>query len=317
MGFVKKIVFLDTVHPVLSEKLIENGFECLDASLLSKEMCLEEVKSAVGIVIRSRFKVDYDFLKEAFNIEFIARSGSGMENIDVNYCKENGIAVFNSPEGNRNAVGEHCLGLLLNLMNNISKGNREVKSGLWDREGNRGEELSGKTVAIIGYGHNGRAFAEKLKGFNVNVIAYDKYKTGFSDGHVKEVSLEEIFELAHVVSFHIPQNKETKDFANQSFFKKFNHPIYILNISRGKILNTEDLVSAIDLNLVKGAALDVLEYEPSSFEPFLDVIPENLYNKIKKTNQIILTPHVAGWTKESYYKLSNVLAKKVLNHYQK
>ena len=314
---MKKVVFLDTVHPVLSEKLTENGFKCLDGSLLSKEMCLKEIKSAFGIVIRSRFKIDRVFLKEASNIEFIARSGSGMENIDLNYCKENNIAVFNSPEGNKNAVGEHCLGLLLNLMNHISKGNKEIKNGIWDREGNRGEELEGKTVGIIGYGHNGMSFAEKLNGFNVNIIAYDKYKTGFSDGNVKEVSLKEIFKLAHVVSFHIPQNKETKGFANKSFFKKFNHPIYLLNISRGKIINTEDLVSAIDLNLIKGAALDVLEYEPSSFEPFLEVIPENLYNKIKTTHQIILTPHVAGWTKESYYKLSNVLANKVLNHYQK
>ena len=314
---MRKVVFLDTVHPVLSEKLRENGFECIDGRLLSKEACLSEIKSAVGIVIRSRFRIDSAFLKEANKVEFIARSGSGIENINLNYCQQNNIAVFNSPEGNKNAVGEHCLGLLLNLMNNISKGNSEVKNGVWDREGNRGEELEGKTVGIIGYGHNGMSFAEKLKGFNVNIIAYDKYKTGFSDGTVKEVSLKEIFKLAHVVSFHIPQNKETKDLANQSFFKKFSHPIYVLNISRGKIINTEDLMSAIDLNLIKGAALDVLEYEPSSFEPFLEVIPENLYNKIKTTHQIILTPHVAGWTKESYYKLSSVLADKVLNHYKK
>ena len=174
-----------------------------------------------------------------------------------------------------------------------------------------------KTVAIIGYGHNGRSFAEKLKGFNVNIIAYDKYKKGFSDANVKEVSLEEIFEFAHVVSFHIPQNKETKYLGNESFFKKFNNSIYLLNISRGKIVNTKDLINAIDLNIIKGAALDVLEYEPSSFDPFLEVIPEKLYNKLKNNYKIILTPHVAGWTKESYFKLSNVLANKVLNHYQK
>jgi len=314
---VKKVVFLDTVHSILSEKLTKVGFKCVDASLLSKESCLKEITDSIGIVIRSRFKIDEDFLKEASDIEFIARSGSGMENIDLNYCNANNIAVFTSPEGNRNAVGEHCLGFLLNLMNNISKGNREVKSGIWDREGNRGEELSGKTVAIIGYGHNGRAFAEKLKGFNVNIIAYDKYKKGFSDANVKEVSLEEIFEFAHVVSFHIPQNKETKYLGNESFFKKFNNSIYLLNISRGKIVNTKDLINAIDLNIIKGAALDVLEYEPSSFDPFLEVIPEKLYNKLKNNYKIILTPHVAGWTKESYFKLSNVLANKVLNHYQK
>jgi len=314
---VKKVVFLDTVHPILSQKLTEYGFKCVDASFFSKESCLNEIIDSNGIVIRSRFKIDEEFLKNASSIEFIARSGSGMENIDLNYCKANNIAVFTSPEGNRNAVGEHCVGLLLNLMNNISKGNNEVKNGIWNREGNRGEELSGKTVAIIGYGHNGKAFAEKLKGFNVDVIAYDKYKKGFSDGHVKEVSLEEIFKLAHIVSFHIPQNKETKYFGKKSFFEKFNNSIYLLNISRGKIVNTEDVISAINLNFIKGAALDVLEYEPSSFDPFLEVIPEKIYSKLKNNAKIILTPHVAGWTKESYFKLSHVLAKKVLNHYQK
>ena len=312
---MKNVVFLDTVHPILRDRLTDFGFKCIDATSLEKKECVKLLHNAFGIVLRSRFRVDKEFLKDAKALKFIARSGSGLENLDLSYCKKRSIAVFNSPEGNRNAVGEHALGLLLNLLNNISKSDKEIRSKKWDREGNRGEELDGKTIGIIGYGNNGRAFAKKLRGFEVNILAYDKYKSDFSDDLVNETTLLDVYEKSDIISFHVPLNKETNHWVSDTFFSQLKKPIYLLNIARGEIVDTKSLLDAIEKGQIKGAGLDVLEFEPSSFSPFLESLPVHINKRLFDSKKIILTPHVAGWTKESYYKLSNVLASKIKSHF--
>lgn len=307
-----KIIFLDSVHPILAERLSAEGYECVQATSTPKEDCLDLIKDAHGIVIRSRFAMNEEFLQFATNLKFIARSGAGMENIDVRYCKKKGIALHNAPEGNRNAVGEHALGMLLSLMNKLHTADREVRSGKWDREGNRGIELDGKTVGIIGYGNNGSAFAKKLRGFDVKLMAYDKYKKDFGDHFVMECTLNALLKNADIISFHIPQNPETLFMANDVFFLKIQKPIFLLNLSRGKIVQSSALVKGLKSGKILGAGLDVLEYEKTSFESFFeDEMPEDL-NYLLESDKVILTPHVGGWTAESYFKLSDVLADKIL-----
>jgi len=302
---------LDSVHEILWERLEKKGFQCLRAIDLDEQSVKELIKDAFGIVIRSRFQLNEDFLKKCNQLQFIARSGSGLENIDSNYCDRNGIAVFNSPEGNRNAVAEHALGMLLSLFNKINKADCEVRQGIWDREGNRGIELDGKTVGIIGFGNNGSSFAKKLVGFDCKILVYDKYKSGFSQGRVVESTLEEIFGQADVVSFHIPQNHETVYFMNDFFISQMKKPFYLLNLSRGKIVKTSSLVNGLKSGKVLGACLDVLEYESSSFSTsFKDPLPEDL-QYLFQSDKLLFSPHVAGWTDESYYKLSSVLANKI------
>jgi len=307
-----KVVFLDTVHPILNEELTANGYNCIDASAKSMEQCVDLLKDAIGIVIRSRFSLDKNILDHCKNLKFIARSGAGMENIDIDYCNSRNITLYNAPEGNRNAVAEHALGMLLSLFNNLNKGDSEIRNGTWDREGNRGIELDGKTIGIIGYGNNGSAFIKKLSGFDVEILVYDKYKSGFSNNQIKEVPLSEIQEKATVLSFHIPQNEETIYFGNSSFFDGFLNNFYLINLSRGKIIKTADLVAAIKSTKILGACLDVLEYEKSSFESFFEqeITPDFEY--LLQSEKVILSPHVGGWTKESYYKLSKVLSDKIL-----
>lgn len=314
---MKKIYFIDVVHGVLQERLEKSGlFECIDCTKLNAEDCRRTISDAYGLVIRSRFTLDEEFLKHANNLRFIARSGAGMENIDVAYCESRGITLYNAPEGNRNAVGEHALGMLLSLMNKLHTANRDVKAGIWDREGNRGEELDGKTVGIIGYGNNGRAFAKKLRGFDVKVLAYDKYKQDFGDDFVIEATFEALIRKSDVISFHIPQNEETIYFANQEFFDALGKPIYLLNLSRGKIVQTEALIDALESGKVKAAALDVNEFEKKSFEHFFDseIHPQLKY--LLNSDKVMLAPHIGGWTHESYFKLSDVLADKILAELQ-
>jgi D-3-phosphoglycerate dehydrogenase / 2-oxoglutarate reductase len=308
----KNVFFIDSVHHVLWESLEKNGFNCIDVTKKSKEEIIPTLPDAFGLVTRSRFPMDESFLKSATNLLFIARSGSGLENIDQAYCKLRGIQLFNSPEGNRNAVAEHALGMLLSLFNKLHTANNEVKQGIWRREANRGEELDGKTIGIIGYGNNGAAFAKKLRGFDVKVMAYDKYKQGFGDHFVQECTLEAMQGEADVLSFHIPQNKETRFMGNEVFFGKFEKPFWLLNLSRGKIIATNALVKCLQSGQIKGAGLDVLEYETKSFESFFEQeLPDDFSFLIQAPN-VILSPHVGGWTKESYYKLSKVLADKII-----
>lgn len=310
-----KVVFLDTVHPILNERLTSNGFECIDATEKLFQAVLPILKDASGIVIRSKYRMDATILDAAPQLKFIARSGAGMENIDEEYCLNRKIQLINAPEGNRNAVGEHTLGMLLSLLNKLHTADQEVRQGIWDREGNRGIELDGKTVGIIGYGNNGSAFAKKLRGFEVEILAYDKYKANFGNEFVQEVSLDEIYEKADVVSFHIPQNEETIYFANDDFFATFQKSIFLLNLSRGKIVATSSLVKALKSGKVLGAGLDVLEYEKSSFENFFEQELSEEFHYLLNAKNVILSPHVGGWTNESYFKLSDVLADKIIESY--
>ncbi len=311
-----KIIYLDTVHPILEERLVAANHQCIQLIDSDFESTKNLISDAEGIVIRSRFPMDAKLLDFAPNLKFIARSGAGMENIDLEYCSMRNIQLFNAPEGNRNAVGEHALGMLLALLNNLVTADAEVRSGKWDREGNRGIELDGKTVGIIGYGNNGEAFAKKLRGFEVQILAYDKYRQDFGNEFVKESSLEELYAKADVISFHIPQNAETLFWANDAFFESIQKPFFLLNLSRGKIVETKALLNAIENGKVLGAGLDVLEFEKASFENFLDGnMPESFQNLLA-SKKVILSPHVGGWTNESYFKLSDVLADKILQHFQ-
>lgn len=310
---MKKVFFLDTVHPILSERLTQSGeYECIEAHDWTREQCESQLIDAHGLVIRSRFTMDESFLQFTPSLQFIARSGAGMENIDEAYCSKRGIQLYNAPEGNRNAVGEHALGMLLSMMNKIHTANRDVKNGIWDREGNRGTELDGKTVGIIGFGNNGKAFAKKLRGFDITLLAYDKYKTGFGDDFVIEATLEALLRKSDVISFHIPQNEETIYFANQEFFDALGKPIYLLNLSRGKIVETKSLIESISKGTTISAGLDVNEFEKKSFEQFFDQSDNEQLKFLLESDRILLTPHVGGWTTESYYKLSSVLADKIL-----
>lgn len=306
------VLFIDSVHPILEEKLTQAGFLCQRHFKSTFEDLQNILPQAYGLVIRSRFTIDETFLAFCPNLQFIARSGSGLENIDTKLCQALNIRLYNSPEGNRNAVAEHALGMLLGLMNKLNKAHQEVRNGIWDREGNRGEELDGKTIGIIGYGNNGAAFAKKLRGFDVRVLAYDKYKTGFGDYQVQECTLEALQEQADILSFHVPQNKETKHFLNSAFLGQMAKPFYLLNLSRGKVVSTAALVEGLKSGHIKGAGLDVLEYEQKSFESFFDQEMPTDFQYLVSADNVCLTPHVGGWTTESYVKLSSVLADKIL-----
>lgn len=314
---MKKIAFIDEVHSVLQTGLEAMGWQCDDLTKITKTELDNSIGNYEGIVIRSRFPMDEAFLKNAVKLEFIARSGAGMENIDVSYCEARGIVLFNAPEGNRNAVAEHALGMLLSLFNNLNKGDKEVRNGIWDRVGNRGVELDGKVVGLIGYGNNGSAFAKKLRGFDVRVLAYDKYKTGFSDQWVTETTLSEIQEEADVLSLHIPETHMTRGMINSRFISQMKRPFYLVNLSRGSIVNTNDLMDGIERGSILGACLDVIEYEKASFEDFSvgsDQIPL-AFHYILNSDKTILSPHVGGWTTESYFKLSQVLLDKIKAHF--
>jgi len=310
------VFFIDKVHPILQERLAKSGFRCIDATQWSLDELLERRNEVHGLVIRARFFLNAELIASFPNVSFIARSGSGLENIDTAYCKEHQIQLFNSPEGNRNAVAEHALGMLLALMNKLCRANDQINRGLWKREDNRGEELDEKTVGIIGYGNNGAAFAKKLRGFDVKVLAYDKYKQGFGDAFVHESTLEAILNSADVISLHIPQNKETLGFVDTSFIDSVQKPFYLLNLSRGKIVNTEALVQGLVSNKIKAAGLDVLEYESKDFESIFATQLPAAFEYLLASDRVMLSPHVGGWTKESYFKLSDVLADKIISFYQ-
>lgn len=274
---------------------------------------LSKIDKFEGLVIRSRIPVDRQLLDRAVNLKFIARVGAGLENIDSDYAAEKGIVLMAAPEGNRNAVGEHSLGLLLGLMNKICKGNDEIRQGIWDREGNRGFQLDGNTIGIIGYGNTGKAFARKLSGFDVEVLCYD-IVPGLGDNNAQQVSLQELEQRTTVLSLHIPLTPLTDGMVNSEFFKRFTHPLWLLNTSRGKCVVTRDLVSALKNGKVLGAGLDVLEYEKASFE-FLSgdphmAAPEPLQYLLDAPN-VLLTPHVAGWTHESKRLLAQTIVDKV------
>ena len=307
-----KILFIDSNHPILQETLQKAGHTCDLSYLLTKEEIINNIHLYDGIVIRSRIKITKEIIDKATRLKFIARAGAGMENIDVDYAESKGIACLHAPEGNRAAVAEHAIGMLLSLFNNLCKANKEVRDGKWIREGNRGIELMGKTVGIIGYGNMGSAFAERLKGFGVKVLVYDKYKSNFSTDLIFETSLNRIFEEADVISLHTPLTNETHYLINDSFINKFKKNIYIINTARGKCLNTADLVKNIQSGKVPGACLDVLEYEDSSFENLHATTLPEPFQYLMQSERVMLSPHIAGWTFESNLKIAEILAEKIL-----
>ncbi len=293
--------------------LLEKGFVCD----LFYDRSTEELKKLIpdydGIVIRSKFKITKEIINSSPKLKCIARAGAGMENIDLIAAKEKNIICVNSPEGNRDAVAEHALGMLLMLFNKLKKADAEVRTGKWLREENRGVELGGKTIGIVGYGNTGSAFAKKLQGFGVTILVYDKYKKNFGNEFVKESTIEEIFKKTDVLSLHIPLTDETNYLVNEAFIKRFAKNIYIINTARGKCLNTNDLAKNIENKKVLGACLDVLEYEAISFESvdFFNLPLPMQY--LLRSDKVILTPHIAGWTKESNVKIAEVLARKIIN----
>ena len=307
-----KILFIDSNHPLLHEMLEKAGHICDLNYQWTKEEIIKNIHLYDGIVIRSKIKITKDIIDKAVNLKFIARAGAGMENIDVAYAESKGIKCLHAPEGNRDAVAEHALGMLLSLFNNLNRANKEVREGKWIREGNRGVELMGKTVGIIGYGNMGNAFAERLKGFGVKVLVYDKYKKNFGNDFVIETTMEQIFDQADVLSLHTPLTEETNYLINDSFINKFKKNIYINNTARGKCLNTTDLVKNIKSGKVLGACLDVLEYEVVSFENIDAANLPEPFQYLTQSEKVILSPHIAGWTHESNEKIARIVAEKIL-----
>jgi D-3-phosphoglycerate dehydrogenase len=306
-----KVLFIDTAHPVLMSDLTDFGFQCDYFEGFSREDFLQIIPEYIGVIIRGKIKLDREFLDAATGLKFIGRVGAGMENIDVAYAESLGIACLNAPEGNRDAVGEHALGMLLMLMNRLKIADREVREGIWIREGNRGIEISGKTIGIIGYGNMGSAFAQRLKGFDARVLAYDKYKFNYSDEYVEESDMDTIFRESDILSLHVPLTNETEFLVNAGYINNFKKNIYIINTARGKVLKTADLVAQMKTGKVVGACLDVLEYEKMSFEDInKDELPED-FKYLIHSDRVVLTPHIAGWTHESNFKLAKVIVEKV------
>lgn len=305
-----KILHLDTNHPLLIQQLKDLGFKNDEDYNSSKAEIEAKIALYDGIVIRSRFTIDKTFLDAAKNLKFIGRVGAGLENIDCNYAENKGVYLISAPEGNRNAVGEHSLALLLSLFNKLNKADKEVREGKWLREANRGIELDGKTVGLIGYGNMGKAFAKKLRGFDVTVICYD-IKEGVGDKNAKQVSLAEFQEKVDVVSLHTPQTPLTQNLVNSSFIQAFKKPFWLINTARGKSVVTKDLVSALESGKILGAGLDVLEYEKTSFEDMFSTSMPEPFQYLIQAENVILTPHVAGWTVESKEKLAQTIVDKI------
>ena len=300
------ILIVDDIHPIFIERAQALGYSCDYRPTIKPDEALEIIGGYKGLVIRSKFKMNKEHLDAGKNLRFICRAGAGMDNIDEAYAAERSISLINAPEGNMDAVGEHAVGMLLSLMNNFAIADAQIRAGSWQREANRGYELKGKTVGIVGYGFMGHSFAKKLSGFEVNVIAYDKYKTGFSDQYAREVSMEEIVKHSDVLSIHVPLTKETDGFVNEEYFFHFKKPIFFINTSRGKTAKVRAVVDAVKSGKILGAGLDVLEVEK-----FPSLAEQEWFDDLKQSGKILLTPHVAGWTFDSYRKISEVMAQKL------
>ncbi|MBM0658196.1 2-hydroxyacid dehydrogenase [Capnocytophaga genosp. AHN8471] len=311
-----KILHIDKNHPLMLSQLSAQGFENEEDYTNTKEAIESKIADYDGIIIRSRFPIDKTFLDKATRLKFIGRVGAGLENIDGAYAESKGITLIAAPEGNRNAVGEHTLGMLLALLNKFKKANNEIKNGKWLREENRGWELDGKTIGIIGYGNMGKSFAKKLQGFDCNVICYDILPDK-GDENAKQVTLVDFFRQADIVSLHTPQTPQTEKMINTAFINSFAKSFWFLNTARGKSVVTDDLVNALQNGKVLGAGLDVLEYEKASFEDFFSdgQIPES-FKYLLDADNVILTPHIAGWTLESKEKLAQIIVDKIISQFR-
>lgn len=312
-----KILHIDSNHPLLWEQLAATGFHNEEDFTSTKEEVEAKIHNYNGIVIRSRFKIDKAFLDKATHLQFIARVGAGLESIDCDYAAEKGVHLIAAPEGNSNAVGEHALGMLLSLLNKLNRADRLVREGKWIREGNRGFELEHKTVGIIGYGTMGKSFAKKLRGFDVTVLCYD-ILDDVGDTNAKQVSLRELQEQADVLSLHLPWTPETDKMVTTDFITAFTKPFWFINTSRGKNVVTDDLVAALQSGKILGAGLDVLEYEKLSFENlFIDTEKPAAFEYLLAAENVLLTPHIAGWTFESHEKLAQTIVDKISSFYKK
>jgi len=310
-----KILVTEDIHQIFFDELAAAQILVDNRSNINSR---DELKAILplydGMLVRSKFFVDEDLISGAKNLKLIARAGAGMDNIDEVYCQANGITLINAPEGNRDAVAEHVIGMLLNLLRNISKSNAEIKNGIWLREENRGIEIGGKTIGIIGYGNTGKALAKKLSGFGVNCIAYDKYLVNYSDQFAQEVSLNELQNSADIISIHVPLTAETKYLIDDAFLTNLKTGVVILNASRGPVLQTAALVQHIKSGKVAHAALDVLENEKIDE---LNTIQQLDFDQLCKESKVLLTSHIAGWTDASYYKIASVLAQKTIQFFSK
>ena len=303
---MNKVLFIDTTHKYLIDQLEKKNIICDFEFSKTKSQIEKIIAKYDGIVIRSRFKIDKKFIDAAKKLKFIARAGSGLENIDIKYAEQKKIKCINAAEGNKQAVAEHALALILNLFNKINQANNELKSGNWLREENRGIELSGKKIGIIGFGNTGSSFVNLLKNFDLEILVYDKYKHNYE----YKSSLKEIFEKAEILSLHVPLNDETKKYIDKSFINKMKKPFYLINTSRGQCVDTKALIRGIKENKVKGACLDVFEHEKTSFEK----LKRNRdLTFLLNSNKTILTPHIAGWTTESYFKIAKILSEKIIS----
>ena len=308
-----KVLITDNVHPLLIENLEKSGYDVAYLPQIEWNEVYDIIEDFCAIVINTKTVMNKKMLDKAKNLKLIVRLGSGLDIIDLEYAHKKNIIVERTPEGNRNAVAEHALGLLLAMLNNIVPGNIEVRNFQWNREKNRGIEIEGKTIGIIGFGNTGTSFAEKLKCFNLNILVYDKYKQRFQEQfrYVRETGMNRLFEECDIVSFHIPLTKETKYLVDKSFINKFRKDIYLINTSRGKIINTKDLVNELESGKIKGAALDVLENEkPWTYNEEEKI----LYNKLFSMENVIVTPHIAGWTVESREKIAKYSYEKIIKN---
>lgn len=303
-----KILIIDQMHESIVPLLEEKGYEAHYRPDIDRDGILQILSDYGGLVIRSKTPIDRDLLVKGINLKFVARAGAGLDNIDLEYLEQNAIALYSAPEGNRDAVAEHALGMLLALFNHLIQSDSQVRRGVWDREGNRGEELCGKTVGIFGFGNMGAAFAQRLKGFGVQVLAYDKYKKGFGNEFVQECSFETIQEKADVLSIHVPLTEDTKGFFTTEIINGFNKPFYLINTARGEVVSFETLNDGLQNGKLKGAALDVLEKEKLQT---LTSAEKKSFERLTDFKQVLFSPHVAGWSKESYYKINEVLAAKI------
>ena len=310
------MLFIDTAHPFLREELTRLGFVCDHFPELGPEDYRTILAEYNGIIIRNRLRLDEGLLSCASNLRFIARVGAGMEGIDTDYASRHGIICLNAPEGNRDALGEHTLGMILALFNRLLKADAEVRKGVWDRAGNRGMELMGKTVGIIGYGNMGSAFAQRLKGFQTQVLAWDKYKQGYGGDFVKETTLEELQMKCDLVSLHVPLTSETRYMVDDAFIQSFRKDFFLVNTSRGQVVRTADLVRNLRSGKIRGAVLDVLEWESATFDRLDKDDDEMLFQELAGHDHVIFSPHVAGHSDESPLKMAKVIADKIKNEFR-
>ncbi|PSL48789.1 D-3-phosphoglycerate dehydrogenase [Chitinophaga niastensis] len=304
----RKVLITAKTHPYLVDQLENKGFEVIYQPSISHDEVYSTIKDCIGLIVTTRIRVDKHIIDQAKGLQWIGRLGSGMELIDVPYAESKGIHCVSSPEGNRDAVGEQAVGMLLCLLNNVLKSNLELRTGIWERDGNRAYELNGKTVGIIGYGNTGSTLAHKLQGFDVNILAYDKYKKGFGTAAVKEATMEQVFNEADVVSLHLPLTEETRHLANASFFSSFARPVWFMNTARGKLVNNRDLIAALQSGVLAGACLDVLENE--KLETYNSEEKEQLAYLLKATN-VVVTPHIAGYSHEASIKMARIVLEKL------